>query len=169
MILNDYRCAEGHRFEAGVPSMESAPPPCPACGAASRKRFTAVRVGNAAGTGTSREAMPRSWEAIGHGHPDAVAHWRKRVEERERIEAKDPELAGDRRPVLAHEGIFSGRPLRAGDDVGASVRAAAAAAAKAAAQPTPPSRPQPKPGPAGTSTPSGTSTPHRKSRPTGES
>lgn len=138
MILNDYRCAEGHRFEAGVPSMGAPNPDCPACGASSRKLFTAVRVGNAASAGISREAMPRSWNAVGGGHPDAISHWRKRVEEREKVEAKYPELAGDRRPVLAHEGIFSGRPLRAGDDIGTAVRDAGKAAAAQAAAPKAP-------------------------------
>jgi hypothetical protein len=31
------------------------------------------------------------------------------------LEARHPELAGDRRPVLAHEGRFEHAPLRAGD------------------------------------------------------
>ncbi|WP_354180976.1 hypothetical protein [Arthrobacter sp. UYP6] len=89
-----------------------------------------------ADSGPSRAQMPHSWEGIGRGHPDAVAHWRKKVERREKLEEKYPELAGDRRPILAHEGIFSGRPLRAGDDIGASV-AAATEATKSQAAKTP--------------------------------
>ncbi|WP_218885219.1 hypothetical protein [Kineococcus aurantiacus] len=59
-----------------------------------------------------------------------MAHWRRVVEHREGLEERHPELAGDRRPVLAHEGIFAGRPLRAGDDVPAAVAAASAAAGR---------------------------------------
>lgn len=77
--------------------------------------------------------MPHSWEGIDRGNPDAVAHWRQKIERREKLEEKYPELAGDRRPILAHEGIFSGRPLRAGDDIGASVAAATEAAHSQAA------------------------------------
>lgn len=68
--------------------------------------------------------MPKSWKAISGGHPDAVAAWREKIVRRDRLEEKYPELAGDRRPVLAHEGIFRDAPLRAGDDVGAAVRSA---------------------------------------------
>jgi negative regulator of sigma E activity len=46
------------------------------------------------------------------------------MEKRERLEERHPELGGDRRPILAHEGIFRDRPLRAGDDIGSSVEAA---------------------------------------------
>ncbi|MCT1366971.1 hypothetical protein [Kocuria sp. HSID16901] len=79
--------------------------------------MSAVHMGNSADAGPSREQMPHSWESIGGGHPDAVAHWRRTIEKREKLEEKYPELAGDRRPVLAHEGIFAKRPLRAGDDI----------------------------------------------------
>jgi hypothetical protein len=39
----------------------------------------------------------------------------RRWERRQRLEDRYPELAGDRRPILAHEGPYSTFPLRAGD------------------------------------------------------
>ncbi|MET4060329.1 putative FmdB family regulatory protein [Arthrobacter sp. UYP6] len=136
MILYDFRCPGGHRFEAGVQSMSAPNPECPRCGAATSRVPSRMNIGGVADSGPSRAQMPHSWEGIGRGHPDAVAHWRKKVERREKLEEKYPELAGDRRPILAHEGIFSGRPLRAGDDIGASV-AAATEATKSQAAKTP--------------------------------
>jgi hypothetical protein len=128
MIIYDFRCSYGHRFEFGVESMSAPNPQCPGCGAATNRIPSRMHIGGVADSGPTRAEMPHSWEGIGRGHPDAIAHWRKKIEGREKIEEKYPELAGDRRPVLAHEGIFSGRPLRAGDDIGASVAAATTAA-----------------------------------------
>ena len=34
---------------------------------------------------------------------------------RQKLEEKYPELRGDQRPVLAHEGKYHDKPLRAGD------------------------------------------------------
>ncbi|WP_231446522.1 hypothetical protein [Brevibacterium zhoupengii] len=56
------------------------------------------------------------------------------MEKREKLEEKYPELGGDRRPILAHEGIFNGRPLRAGDDIGAAVKDATQAAKSVAGE-----------------------------------
>lgn len=131
MILYDYKCANAHRFEAPVASMSSPNPACPACGAATSRTLTSVKLGGTASAGPSREQMPRSWNSMGKGHPDAVRHWRSAIEKREKLEEKYPELGGDRRPVLAHEGIFHGRPLRAGDDIGASVTNAVASSSSA--------------------------------------
>lgn len=126
MILYDFRCTEGHRFEAGVASMLSSDPECPACGAGTHRVPSRVQIGGVADAGPSREQMPNSWRGIGGGHPDAVSHWRSKIEKREKLEEKHPELGGDRRPVLAHEGIFRGQPLRAGDDIPSAIRAARA-------------------------------------------
>ncbi|YCK79867.1 hypothetical protein M1D89_00300 (plasmid) [Arthrobacter sp. D3-18] len=70
--------------------------------------------------------MPRSWNAVRQGDRETIAHWHRLAERREALEDKYPELAGDRRPILAHEGIFSGRPLRAGDDIAEAVSSAMA-------------------------------------------
>ncbi|TNM64143.1 zinc ribbon domain-containing protein [Streptomyces sp. NP160] len=135
MVLHDFTCAQGHRFEAGLASMSSPDPACPACGSATRRRPSRLNIGGRASTGVPRERMPRSWEGVGRGDRETVAHWRAVAEEREALEERHPELAGDRRPVLAHEGVFAGRPLRAGDDVAASLAAAKAARAEEAAAP----------------------------------
>ena len=42
-----------------------------------------------------------------------VLHWQHTLEQRQKIEEKYPELAGDNRPVLAHEGPYAAEPLRA--------------------------------------------------------
>lgn len=128
MILYDLRCRDGHRFEAALATMSSPNPPCPACDSATSRVPRAARLGGSADPGPSREQMPRSWRGVNGGDPDTVAGWRGVVEKRERLESRYPELAGDRRPVLAHEGVFAGRPLRAGDDVAASLASAAQAA-----------------------------------------
>lgn len=133
MILYDYKCDSDHRFEAGVASMSSPSPACPACGEASRRVLTTVRTSGFASAGHSREDMPKSWKGMAGGNQDAVNYWRRSMEKREKLEERYPELGGDRRPILAHEGIFQGRPLRAGDDIGASVEAAVTADAKQSA------------------------------------
>lgn len=121
MILYDLLCAEGHRFEAGLTSMLAENPPCPACQAPTQRRPAAVRLHGRADAGPSQAERPRSWEQTNEGDPETVRGWQKAIEKREKLEAKYPELAGDNRPVLAHEGIFARNPLRVGDDLGASI------------------------------------------------
>ena len=115
MIHYDLRCARGHRFEAGLASMFSDNPACPDCGEASSRVPSMGGIGGLASAGPSREQMPNTWLGIDRGHPDAVRHWHKQMTARSKLEDKYPELAGDRRPVLAHEGVFADQPLRAGD------------------------------------------------------
>ncbi len=121
MILYDFGCEHGHRFEHAVPSMNSAAPDCVVCGSTTRRRISKVRIGGMAKSGPSREQMPNTWRAVRQGDSETVAHWHKLARQREALEERYPELAGDRRPVLAHEGIFAYNPLRAGDDIQASV------------------------------------------------
>jgi hypothetical protein len=128
MILYDFACETGHRFEAGIATMSTENPCCPSCGRASRRRPSRVQLGNRASAGPSREQMPHSWTATGHGDPETIKHWHDLATKREKLEESYPELAGDRRPVLAHEGIFSDNPLRAGDDISSAVAKAVAAA-----------------------------------------
>lgn len=130
MILYDFQCQNRHRFEAGLPSMFADNPPCPVCATPTHRVPPRIQQLGKSDTGPSFEEMPKSWQAISGGHPDAVAHWRKKIEKREKLAERHPELAGDRRPVLAHEGIFAGRPLRAGDDIGKSVESALKATKK---------------------------------------
>jgi hypothetical protein len=128
MILYDFACDTGHRFEAGIANMAAENPDCPGCGTATRRRPSRVQIGKRASAGPSRDQMPRSWKATGRGDAETIRHWHDLATKREKLEESYPELAGDRRPVLAHEGIFSGRPLRAGDNIPAAVAEAVAAA-----------------------------------------
>lgn len=125
MILYDFQCPERHRFSGTLRSMFDDNPQCPDCGGATHRIPASPRLAGKADPGPSREQMPRSWQGIDRGNPEAVAHWRKKVVARDKLEEKYPELAGDRRPVLAHEGVFAGRPLRAGDDIATAVKEAA--------------------------------------------
>lgn len=50
-----------------------------------------------------------------------VRGWHGLMSKREKLEEKYPELAGDRRPVLAHEGAFANAPLRAGDPLAGQI------------------------------------------------
>lgn len=49
------------------------------------------------------------------GSPEYLGQLRRQWNARSKLEEKHPELRGDRRPVLAHEGRYRARPLRAGD------------------------------------------------------
>jgi len=124
MILYDYRCQEcSHAFEAAVASMSAPNPPC-ACGGPTQRIITTVALGGVADTGPSRGQMPKSWQATRGGDPETIRHWHKLATTREKLEERHPELGGDRRPILAHEGIFANRPLRAGDNIGKAVQEA---------------------------------------------
>ncbi|MGH3192206.1 MAG: FmdB family zinc ribbon protein, partial [Streptosporangiaceae bacterium] len=61
-----------------------------------------------------RDQAPRSWQETNGGDRETVLHWQHALEQRQKIEEKHPELAGDNRPVLAHEGPYAAEPLRAG-------------------------------------------------------
>ena len=121
----DVKCAEGHRFEVTLASMFDENPCCASCGLPTARVPAMARMGGTASAGPSRADMPNTWRGIGRGNPDAVTHWRKQMAKREQLEEKYPELAGDRRPVLAHEGRFAAAPLRAGDPLAPRVAEAA--------------------------------------------
>jgi putative FmdB family regulatory protein len=121
MIMYDFKCQQGHRFEALLTSSTVDDPPCDDCGSPSRRVPSAIRLSGRASAGTSREQMPRSWQGINNGDAETVRHWHTQMAQREKLEEKYPELGGDRRPVLAHEGIFASKPLRLGDDIPSAV------------------------------------------------
>lgn len=117
MMIYDYRCRKcSNAFEAAVPSMASDNPHC-SCGGSTERIIRNVAIGGVADAGPSREQMPKSWKSTRGGDPETLRHWHRIATKRHDLEEKYPELAGDRRPVLAHEGIFSDAPLRAGDNV----------------------------------------------------
>lgn len=133
MIVYDLLCPDRHRSTAALSSMFDDNPACPDCGQGTSRVPANPRMSGMASAGPSRDQMPRSWRGVQGGHPDVVAGWRKEITKREKLEERYPELAGDRRPVLAHEGIFRRAPLRAGDDIAQSVQQAMTQEAK---QPT---------------------------------
>jgi len=116
MPLYEYACGCGARFEKMIPFADADSPSlgCPACGAAGPRRViaSAALLGQASPP-PGRDAAPRSWEQAGHGDRELVGQWHRTLEKRQKLEEKYPELAGDTRPVLAHEGRYSRQPLRA--------------------------------------------------------
>lgn len=116
MPLYEYSCPCGARFEKMVPFADADSPSltCPACGAAGGRRLlsSAALLGRAAAP-PGREAAPRSWEETNGGDRDTILRWQRTLERRRKLEEKYPELSGDTRPVLAHEGPYAAEPLRA--------------------------------------------------------
>jgi putative FmdB family regulatory protein len=109
-----YRCECGTCFERLVP-VGAAAPECPTCGGEPRKVPAGFSMGGRADPGRSREQRPQTWRGVYDGNREYVAEQRRDWDKRERLEAKYPELAGDTRPVIAHEGRYRDNPLRAGD------------------------------------------------------
>lgn len=117
MPIYDLRCAGGHRFEV-TQSFAAPLPACPGCGAATAKLPTSFGIGGGASRSAlppPPERMPQTWRGTHRGDREYVASLRRTAEARQRLEERHPELAGDRRPVLAHEGRYEQAPLRAGD------------------------------------------------------
>jgi hypothetical protein len=116
MAIYELACGQGHRFE--VIQSFTAPLPACACGEPTRKIPGRVGLSGAGGSSSApppAERMPQTWRGTYNGDRDYVTHLRRTAEERTRLEHRHPELAGDRRPVVAHEGRFEQAPLRAGD------------------------------------------------------
>jgi putative FmdB family regulatory protein len=115
MPIYDYVCPCGYRFEALVPSHRSPAPACRQCGSEPRRRPPSGALGGVANPGPSRDDAPTTWRGTRNGDRETIAHWHREMGRREKLEERYPELGGDRRPVLAHEGRFAKTPLRAGD------------------------------------------------------
>lgn len=118
MPLYEYSCPCGARFEKLVPFADADSPSlsCPCCGAAGCRRLlsSAALLGRASPP-PGRDAAPRSWQETNGGDRDTILHWQRTLERRRKLEEKYPELSGDTRPVLAHEGPYAGHPLHAQD------------------------------------------------------
>ncbi len=115
MPIYDYRCSCGLRFEKLVRHADAQTPDCPACGGTPVKTPSAVALSGLAQQGLGRDRMPQTWRGTYEGNPEYVAGLRRTWEKRQKLEARYPELAGDTRPVHAHEGKYHSSPLRAGD------------------------------------------------------
>ena len=116
MPIYELECSLGHRLEV-IQSISAMIPPCPGCGSEMYKLPSTFSIGKRAVLPPSPEAMPQTWKGTYDGNLEYVNSLRKIVDERVAIEERYPELAGDRRPILAHEGRYESAPLRAGDPV----------------------------------------------------
>ncbi|MGI9003749.1 MAG: FmdB family zinc ribbon protein [Pseudonocardia sp.] len=114
MPIYVYRCDCGLRFER-LASFDDPAPDCPGCGGATRKIPAGFSLGGQADAGLAQEQMPQTWRGVYHGDREYVTRMQHQWERRQQLEARHPELAGDQRPILAHEGRFHDAPLRAGD------------------------------------------------------
>lgn len=127
MPIYVYRCADergecGLRFER-LTSFDAEAPGCPECGGASRKVPAGFSLGGQANAGLAQDRMPQTWRGLYNGDREYVTRMQRTWERRQKLEAKHPELAGDQRPILAHEGRYHDKPLRAGDEVGGAAPA----------------------------------------------
>jgi putative FmdB family regulatory protein len=114
MPIYELKCGTGHRWEV-IQSFADPLPACPACGAAAAKVPSAFGIQGAARIPPAPERMPQTWRGTYGGNREYVTQLRRTADERRALEERHPELAGDRRPVLAHEGRYEREPLRAGD------------------------------------------------------
>jgi len=114
--IYDLRCPQGHTLEV-IQSLTAPLPPCPSCGATMRKVPSRFGIGGRAGVPPAPEQMPQTWKGTYDGDRDYVTSLRRTAERREAFEQRHPEVAGDRRPIVAHEGRFEQAPLRRGDPV----------------------------------------------------
>jgi putative FmdB family regulatory protein len=118
MPMYDYHCPDGHLFERLVPISAGDSQCCPACGQVAAKLPSGVAITGLASPGLSREQMPQTWKGTGGADREYVGRLRRQWERRQKLEDTYPELKGDRRPILAHEGRYQDAPLRSGDDPG---------------------------------------------------
>jgi putative FmdB family regulatory protein len=144
----DYRCGGGPdaapedagcglRFERLV-GRDAPAPACPECGGVSRKVPSRPALHGTADPGLSKEQMPQTWRGTYNGNREYLTAMQRQWDRRQRLEARHPELAGDTRPVAAHEGRYEQAPLRVGDPVISAPDASAA-----------PPAPVPPPAPSG--------------------
>jgi putative FmdB family regulatory protein len=114
MPIYGCRCACGRTVEV-LAGLGAPAPVCPACGAQTRKLVAGFAMGGRADAGLSQSRMPQTWKGTYDGNPEYVTGLQRQWEQRRRLEERYPELAGDSRPIVAHEGPYSAVPLRAGD------------------------------------------------------
>lgn len=116
MPLYELKCAEGHRTEV-TQSFYDEIPLCPQCDAPMTKVLSYFAIQGKATLPAASGAMPQTWRGTYDGNREYITKLRHEADARQKIEERYPELAGDRRPILAHEGRFASEPLRAGDSV----------------------------------------------------
>ena len=114
MPIYDLRCSNGHVTEV-IQSFSAPLSPCGECGAATAKLPSLVSIAGTAGIPPPPERMPQTWKGTYNGNREYVTQLRRTAESRRTLEERHPEIAGDRRPVIAHEGAYETTPLRKGD------------------------------------------------------
>ncbi|OJY37565.1 zinc ribbon domain-containing protein [Pseudonocardia sp. 73-21] len=115
MPIYVFKCGEcGLRFEE-LTSFDADAPGCPSCAGGTRKIPAGFSLGGQANAGLAKEQMPQTWRGTFNGSREYVTGLRRQWDRRQSVEAKHPELAGDQRPIIAHEGRYHDVPLRAGD------------------------------------------------------
>ncbi|MGO8729999.1 MAG: FmdB family zinc ribbon protein [Streptosporangiaceae bacterium] len=114
MPIYELRCGRGHSFEV-IQSFTAPLPACPDCGGGTAKVPSRFGIAGRAALPPRAEAMPQTWRGTYNGNREYVTSLRRTAEQRRDLEDRHPELAGDRRPILAHEGRYEAAPLRAGD------------------------------------------------------
>lgn len=122
MPIYEYRCHCGTTAEV-LAALGSPAPACQACGAETQKAVSRFALKARADAGLSQSRMPQTWKGTYDGNPEYTTILQRQWERRRRLEDRYPELAGDRRPIVAHEGHYSAVPLRAGEEAGASTMA----------------------------------------------
>jgi hypothetical protein len=115
MPIYDLRCPNGHVAEV-IQSFTAVLPPCGECGAATSKLPSLFAIGGTARIPPPPERMPQTWKGTYAGNREYVTQLRRTAEARQSLEERHPEIAGDRRPVMAHEGAYETTPLRKGDE-----------------------------------------------------
>ncbi len=114
MPIYDLRCQQDHRFEV-IQSFAAELPPCPDCGSATVKVPARCALSGVAVLPPPHDRQPQTWRGTYQGDPGYLRQLHAEAEARTRLETRHPELAGDQRPVIAHEGRYSDTPLRRGD------------------------------------------------------
>jgi hypothetical protein len=87
-----------------------------------RKIPAGLHLSGQVSAGLSRDDMPQTWRGLYHGDREYVTRMQRQWDRRQQLETKYPELAGDTRPILAHEGRYHNAPLRAGERRSTCVR-----------------------------------------------
>jgi len=117
MPIYELGCERGHRVEVLL-AMDEEIPACEECGSEMTRVPSRFAVGGRANPPPRPEAMPQTWKGTYEGNREYVTSLRKTVEKRQQIEERYLDLAGDRRPILAHEGRYGAVSLRARDPIG---------------------------------------------------
>src|SRR5436309_14897299 len=105
MAIYELRCGQDHRFEV-IQSFTAPLPDCPECGAPTTKMPSQVAFTGNASVPPPAELMPQTWRGTHRGNREYLTELRRTAESRRKLEDRHPELAGDRRPIVAHEGRY---------------------------------------------------------------